>query len=214
MSQPKSPPEGHTAPAPAGTPSGSRAGNGATRRGRGGRNAKRNSTPRLRRGVGLVVINGRGQVLAGLRQHSKAEAGAHAAWQLPQGGIEGREKPLEAAYRELHEETGLTQADVELIHEFPHWTRYYLPKDWQPGKRFIGQTQRWFLLRYTGTEAIPPISRALHKEFSELDWVDVNWLISHVISFRQSVYRQVFRDFAPYLGTPPQTTQETAEKPE
>jgi len=155
---------------------------------------RRPHNPRLRRGVGLVIVNNHGQVLAGLRAHAHGES----AWQLPQGGIEGRERPLTTAYRELQEETGLIQTDVELIQELPRWTIYYLPKEWQPGKRFIGQTQRWFLFRYKGDDT-PAIEKALHKEFSKLDWVEVNWLISHVIAFRKAVYRQVFHAFAPHL---------------
>lgn len=175
------------APAPAAKP----ARKGGPRRG--GKNG--DDRPRLRRNVGLVVINPDGKVLAGLRAHASGDK----AWQLPQGGIEGRERPLRAAYRELREETGLTEREVELRGELEFWTKYYLPKEWTRGRRFAGQTQKWFLFAYTG-EGLPDLSRAKDKEFEALDWLDAAWLEQHVIAFRKPVYHTVFQAFGAFLG--------------
>ena len=41
------------------------------------------------------------------------------SWQLPQGGLEKAERPLDAAWRELGEETGLGPGDVELRRRAP-----------------------------------------------------------------------------------------------
>ena len=60
-----------------------------------------------RKGVGIVVVNDQGQFFLGKR------IGAH-AWQFPQGGIDEGEKPEEALYRELYEETGIKRDKVEI----------------------------------------------------------------------------------------------------
>lgn len=163
----------------------------------GGNPAARNPNAgrgRLRRNVGLVIINADGLVLAGLRSHANGDK----AWQLPQGGIEGRERPLVAAYRELKEETGLEEHEVELLAERGSWIDYWLPREWVRGRRFAGQTQRWFAFRYVG-EGLPDMARAIDKEFEALDWVEAGWLTEHVIAFRKKVYAEVFKDFAIHL---------------
>ncbi len=54
----------------------------------------------FRPNVGIILLNARNEVFWGkrLREHS---------WQFPQGGIKYGETPVQAMYRELHEETGL-----------------------------------------------------------------------------------------------------------
>jgi putative (di)nucleoside polyphosphate hydrolase len=144
--------------------------------------------------VGLVVINRDGKVLAGLRAHANGDK----AWQLPQGGIEGRERPLVAAYRELKEETGLEAADVELLVERKSWLDYWLPSEWVKGRRFAGQTQKWIAFRYKG-EGLPDLTKAVDKEFEQLDWLEPEWLQEHVIDFRKKVYAEVFDEFRTFL---------------
>ncbi len=164
------------------------------RRGGAARTPTNPARGRLRRNVGLVIVNSEGKLLCGLRAHANGDK----AWQLPQGGIEARERPIVAVYRELKEETGLEPHEVELLAERESWIDYWLPKEWVKGRRFAGQTQKWFCLKYLG-EGVPDLSRAKDREFEQLDWLDATWLGEHVIDFRKKVYAKVFREFAVFL---------------
>ena len=145
---------------------------------------------RLRRNVGLVVRNSQGKVLAGLRAHASGDK----AWQLPQGGVEGRERPATAAYRELREETGIDPRAVKLVKEHAEWIDYLLPAEMSQGRRFVGQTQKWFLFEYVEA-GLPNLAKATDREFEQLAWVEMDWLINHVIAFRQPVYKTVKKIF-------------------
>lgn len=136
----------------------------------------------FRAGVVTVVTNASGQVLAFERSDVPE------AWQLPQGGIDVGERPVEAAWRELGEETGLGPDDVELIGEHPDWLAYEFPAEVRgSGKRF-GQVQRWFTFR-VHDEATVPTPDGI--EFVGWKWVEPAWLVDHVVAFRQAGYRTV-----------------------
>ena len=61
--------------------------------------------------VGLALFHREGLVFFGKR----ASAEGPFQWQMPQGGIDKGEAPLEAAYRELEEEVGVRPAQAELL---------------------------------------------------------------------------------------------------
>ena len=89
--------------------------------------------------VGLMVFNDFGEVFSGQRLDNPNDA-----WQLPQGGIDDGENPIEAAFRELEEETSIKS--VTYVAEYPEWIKYDVPINlannlWQ-GK-YRGQTQKW-----------------------------------------------------------------------
>jgi putative (di)nucleoside polyphosphate hydrolase len=149
-----------------------------------------------RRGVGLVVANRSGLVFAGQRLDNPGPA-----WQMPQGGIDRGEAPLHAAFRELEEETGIPARAVELVAETPGWLRYDLPSDLVPriwGGRFRGQEQMWFLLRFSGEDAMIDIARD-DPEFSAWRWMDPAALIERIVPFKRDLYRAVFSAFDRYL---------------
>ncbi len=51
------------------------------------------------------------------------------SWSFPKGGIDPHETPLEAAWREIHEETGLGGADLQYIKELGSYVRRSIGKD-------------------------------------------------------------------------------------
>jgi len=149
-----------------------------------------------RRNVGVMLVNAAGHVFVGQRRDSDLPA-----WQMPQGGIDEGESPRAAALRELEEETGVPPARVEVLAETPDWLRYDLPDDIRPriwGGRYRGQEQRWFLMRFLGTDADVRIDTA-HPEFSAWRWLPPADLPGQIVPFKRAVYARVLAEFAPLL---------------
>jgi len=123
------------------------------------------------------------------------------AWQMPQGGIDPGEAPDQAALRELREETGILPDLVRILRESPAWRDYDLPHHlvgqlW--GGRYRGQTQRWFALRFLGSD--DDIDIAAHdREFREWAWMDAATLIDNIVPFKRDTYSSVFEEFADLL---------------
>lgn len=148
----------------------------------------------FRRGVGIVLTNASGHVFVGQRCDMVGEA-----WQMPQGGIDDGETPLTAALRELYEEVGTRNVDVVIATE--NWLSYEFPSDLlalMPAVRWKGQTQRWFLMRFLGSDSEIRIATE-HPEFSKWRWVSVNELIELIVPFKREIYRRVLREFTPYF---------------
>jgi putative (di)nucleoside polyphosphate hydrolase len=147
--------------------------------------------------VGVMLINAEGRIFAGQRKDNSV-----AAWQMPQGGIDGDEKPKQAALRELWEETGVTSDLVEFLAKSPGWVTYDLPdeligKVW--GGKYRGQRQRWLLFRYHGRDDQIDIATE-HPEFSEWRWVTADEMLAAIVPFKRAVYDEVVAAFRDWLA--------------
>ncbi|MGY6772928.1 RNA pyrophosphohydrolase [Gallibacterium sp. ZY190522] len=145
--------------------------------------------------VGIVICNQKGQVFWAKRYNQNS-------WQFPQGGINPKETPEQAMYRELYEEVGLTANDVKIIYSSKHWLRYKLPKrlirhDSRPV--CIGQKQRWFLLQLVSSEKNINMNVGSSPEFDGWRWVSFWYPVRQVVSFKRDVYRKIMKEFSAIL---------------
>jgi putative (di)nucleoside polyphosphate hydrolase len=145
--------------------------------------------------VGLMLIGPQRRVFVGHRPGMPNDL----AWQMPQGGIDQGETPIEAAWRELGEEVGTRKA--LLLREARDWLTYEVPSAVAPAHwkgRWRGQRQKWFALAFTGTDE--DIDIAAHgDEFDAWKWMPAGQLVEQIVAFKRPVYEAVVREFADLL---------------
>jgi len=138
-----------------------------------------------------MILNDNNEILVGRRLDYPS-----GFWQMPQGGIDDNENPEEAVWREMMEEVGTNNA--ELIKMSSQWVNYNIPQDtldrlpW--GKRYVGQTQKWFVFRFTGQESEINVGTE-NPEFSEWKWAKLNSLADNIVPFKRDVYKKILEEF-------------------
>ena len=140
----------------------------------------------LRTGVGIVLLNDKNKIFVGKRIDNPKKF-----WQMPQGGVGKNEELLQAAKRELKEETSIKS--VELIKELDEWLEYDLPKNllgklWK-GK-YKGQKQKWFIMKFLGNESEINVKTS-HPEFFEWKWIELDEITKVVVDFKLNVYKKI-----------------------
>ena len=140
----------------------------------------------LRMGVGIALINHEKKVFVGKRIDNPKNF-----WQMPQGGIDKNENYLEAAKRELAEETSVT--NVKIVKELDDWLSYDLPENllgkiWQG--RYKGQKQKWFIMKFTGQDEEINI-KTNHPEFLDWKWINSSDLPKVAVDFKVNIYKKI-----------------------
>tara|TARA_B100000676_G_C17986559_1_gene792229 strand:- start:375 stop:848 length:474 start_codon:yes stop_codon:yes gene_type:complete len=143
----------------------------------------------LRKGVGVVLLNKNNKIFVARRIDNPRDF-----WQMPQGGIDKGENPLDAAYRELNEETSIRS--VKLIQEVEGEITYNLPDNlvgiiWK-GK-FKGQTQKWFIMRFLGEDSEINL-KTKYPEFLEWKWINFENITDKVVEFKLHVYEKIKKE--------------------
>ena len=147
-----------------------------------------------RNGVGIVVLNNENKVFVAKRIDNPKNF-----WQMPQGGVDEGENLLNAAYRELKEETSIF--NVKLIKEIEDWTQYDLPSKligiiWKG--RYKGQKQKWFIFKFLGNDTEINI-KTKNPEFLDWKWIEIGKITEIVVDFKKEVYQKVEKEIKKLL---------------
>lgn len=138
-----------------------------------------------RKNVGIVVFNAQGKVLAGERSDRPG------SFQLPQGGLDDGESPVEAARRELLEETSLDFRGP-VAFEFMNWLQYDFPPEVPSHlQKYRGQKQRWIFFYWDGDLNALDLSKSC-GEFGRLAWMELGDLVRGIAEFKKPVYQILY----------------------
>jgi len=136
-----------------------------------------------------MIVNDEGYVLAIER------ADVAGAWQLPQGGLDEDEDPLDAAYREIAEETGIEKAELEFLRACPEPLVYELPPAARSKKTGRGQVLYWFLFHFRGN----PRAGTPTRESRGSQWMPLGRVVDGATTFRKPIYARLAQEFGDYL---------------
>ena len=154
--------------------------------------SKLNKLP-YRQGVGIMLVNKEKKIFVGKRIDNRA------AWQMPQGGVDQDENIVDAAKRELKEETGVSS--IKIIKKSDKIYTYDLP-DYLLGKiwkgRFKGQEQTWFLAQFLGEDDEINLDQK-NAEFKKWKWVNINELPDLIVPFKKELYQELVKEFRPFI---------------
>ena len=140
----------------------------------------------LRIGVGIILLNHENKIFVGKRIDNPENF-----WQMPQGGIDKNENFLQAAKRELEEETGIKS--IELLKELNGWFGFDLPKN-LIGKvlegKYRGQKQKWFIMKFIGKDNEINV-KTQNPEFLDWKWIEITKLPSIAVNFKVNLYEKL-----------------------
>ena len=147
-----------------------------------------------RNGVGIVVLNNENKIFVAKRIDNPKNF-----WQMPQGGVDKNENFLNAAYRELKEETSIE--NVKLIKELDGFMTYELPSNligiiWKG--RYRGQKLKWFVMRFLGNDNEININTR-KPEFLDWKWIELDKITEVVVKFKLEVYKKVKKEIKKIL---------------
>ena len=153
----------------------------------------------LRLNVGIVLVNNKNKIFVAKRIDLNNGilpnlTNKEKFWQMPQGGIDINENFIEAAKRELAEETNVKS--TKLIKEVDGWLKYYFPPDLQKkiwNGKYAGQKQKWFIMRFEGNDNEINI-KTKNPEFLDWKWIQISKLVDTAIHFKVHIYKKLVEE--------------------
>jgi len=146
-----------------------------------------------RQGVGIMVVSKDKKIFVGKRIDNQT------AWQMPQGGVDKEENLVDAAKRELKEETGIST--IKIIKKSKKIYTYDLP-DYLLGKiwkgKYKGQKQTWFLAEFLGKEDEIDLNQK-KPEFKKWKWVNIDELPDLIVPFKKELYKELVEEFKSFI---------------
>jgi bis(5'-nucleosidyl)-tetraphosphatase len=113
-------------------------------------------------------------------------------WEFPKGGVDDGETVMQAAMRELYEETGISEAEVVLIPEFQRTEDYRFTSGRSDSRSLIHKQVTYFLAETAKSEIVLSA-----KESSEFAWLN---LADATKRLRYKERRQLLWDAAAAAG--------------
>ena len=155
-------------------------------------NEPKRDPSRYRANVGIALFSDAGHVFIGRRINGR---GAF-QWQMPQGGVDKGEDPVDAALREMDEEIGVPGKLVDVLEETEDWLYYDFPPELlrRMGGPYLGQRQKWFALRFKGSDSDVRLDKHT-PEFDAWRWARLNEVPALIVPFKRPVYQDVAHRF-------------------
>ena len=157
----------------------------------------------FRQNVVGVILNSENKVFTGLSSRNKNKADRagnldESHWQLPQGGIDQGEDPDQSVFREIREETALT--DLQIVGKIPNAYTYDWPHMirplWFNRLKFRGQSQSIYFLRYGGGDGGVKLDP---HEFADFRWVPIRELENQIHPMRRQMLRLALAEINKYI---------------
>ena len=118
------------------------------------------------------------------------------AWQLPQGGVDKNESYVDAARRELLEETGISsvifsaQTNQSYKYDFPQYSQDQMIKKYGRLK-YKGQELRFVLFDFFGNGSEINLQHNT-QEFRQWKWETIENVLNSIVDFKYDCYKNAF----------------------
>jgi len=143
-----------------------------------------------RKCVAAVIFTREGKLIIGERYDLRN------TWQFPQGGVKENESYLDAVYREVEEEYGIPQQNLEFAGEIEPILKYEVHSSSTIAIKHCGQAMKWFVFMWKENDLnklkIDRIDDGDDTpEFAQVKFSDWEELLRIVIPTKKEIYTKL-----------------------